>query len=485
MPIRTDIQYLQRRRTKIVATLGPASAGRAVIDDLIRAGVSVFRLNLSHGDRASHGDLFERVREAAAELDRPIGILADLSGPKIRTGRFQNGAILLSPFEEVTVTTEDVLGVPGLIPSQYEALARDVSPGDRILLDDGNLELEVLEASDPEIRCRVIIGGILKDRKGMNLPGVKVSAPALTEKDREDARFALGMGVDFLALSFVREASDMVALRAIRAEVGSSALLVAKIEKPEALERIEEILDVSDGIMVARGDLGVELRPEKVPMVQGQLVELARAREKPVIVATQMMESMIQSPRPTRAEVMDVSQAVQTGADAVMLSGETASGEYPVRAVAMMDRVIRETEGYLWARGKFGKFGQEDWGKPPPLALEDAVGRATAQLSRDLAVRAIVVFTASGWTAGKVSAGRPQAPILSATPDPDARGRTSLFWGVEPVGVESLDPGLGHEVTRRLALEQDLAAEGEYVLEVRGFNADPELNLPTITVCRV
>ncbi len=485
MPIRTAVSYLQRRRTKIVATLGPASSEREVMVSLIQAGVSVFRLNLSHGDHESHRALYARVRECAGELDRPTGILADLSGPKIRTGRFRNGAILLTPGEEVRITTEDILGGPGLIPSQYEALARDVSPGDRILLDDGNLELEVLESSDPEVLCRVIFGGLLKDRKGINLPEVKISAPALSEKDEADARFAMELGVDFLALSFVRQASDMEALRKIWEEMGSSALLVAKIEKPEALDNIEEILDVADGIMVARGDLGVELRPEKVPMAQARLVEMARSREKPVIVATQMLESMIQSPRPTRAEVADVSLAVQTGADAVMLSGETASGEHPVKAVEIMDRVIRETEGHQWEQGLFGGFFPADWRKPPPLSLEDAVGRATAQLSRDLMVRAIVVFTRSGWTAGKVSAGRPQAPILSATPDPDARRRTSLFWGVDPVAVESMDPGIDHQVARGLVRQQGLASEGEYILEVRGFRWDPARSFPTISICRV
>ena len=414
-----------------------------------------------------------------------MGVLGDLSGPKIRTGCFEGGSIQLDQGEEVTLTTREVLGRPGLIPSQYEALAKDLSKGDRVLLDDGNLELEVVEEGDPDVLCKVVFGGTLKDRKGINLPGVKVSVPSLTEKDRQDARFALELGVDFLALSFVRRAADVQELRQIVGEAPKAPLLVAKIEKPDALQEIEEILDVADGIMVARGDLGVELNPEKVPLVQGQLVELARSRDKPVIVATQMMESMIRSPRPTRAEVMDVSQAVRAGADAIMLSGETAAGEFPVEAVEMMDRVVRETEGYLWQRKGFGGFPQEDWASPPPLDLEDAVGRATAQLSRDLMVRAIVVFTGTGWTAGKVSAGRPQAPILSVTPLRRARRRVSLFWGVEAVTVPTLDPGPLHEVTRRLARESGLAEPGHFILEVRGFHVDPEKNVPTIAVCRV
>jgi pyruvate kinase len=307
----------------------------------------------------------------------------------------------------------------------------------------------------------------------------------LSETDKAGARFALELGVDFLALSFVRRASDMTALRGILDEVGRQALLVAKIEKPEALLDIEGILQEADGIMVARGDLGVELRPEQVPPAQGQLVEMARRWEKPVIVATQMLESMVRNPRPTRAEVMDVSHAVAEGADAVMLSGETAAGQYPVHAVQMMDRVIRETEGYLWRRRAPRGSMVADAASTPPLALQDAVARATAQLSRDLEVKCIVVFTGSGWTAGKVSAGRPSAPILTATPDAGAQRRACLFWGLEPVDVPTLDPGELHETTRRLAKESGLVSEGEYVLEVRGFHSDPARNVPTIAVCRV
>jgi pyruvate kinase len=314
---------------------------------------------------------------------------------------------------------------------------------------------------------------------------VKVSAPALTEKDRKLARFALDMGVDFLALSFVRQASDLQALRTIMSEVDESVLLVAKIEKAEALEDIENIMQEADGIMVARGDLGVELNPEKVPPIQGQLVEMARDLEKPVIVATQMLESMTRAPRPTRAEVMDVANAVTEGSDAVMLSGETAIGSYPVKAVEMMDRVIRETEGYLWPRRAALGTAFSASQKVPPLPLEDAVARATAQLSRDLRVQCIVVFTRSGWTAGKVSAGRPHAPIISATPDTGACRRTSLFWGVEPVKVDALGPDPDHDVARLLARESGLASEGEYVLEVRGFSWDPRSNAPTLTVFRI
>jgi pyruvate kinase len=485
MPINTLHRLLDRKRTKIVATLGPASSEPDMLDRLVAAGVDVFRLNLSHGDRKGHEALYHQVREASSRAGRAVGILADLPGPKIRVGRLEGGSITLAEGEEVTVTTRDIVGGPGLIPSQYGALTQDVSPGNMMLLDDGNLELEILTVSGTEVRCRILVGGVLKDKKGINLPGVKVSAPAVTEKDRDLARFALRLGVDFMALSFVRQASDVRLLRQVLNEAESKALLIAKIEKAEALVEIEDIIREADGIMVARGDLGVELKPEKVPAVQGQLVEMARGFEKPVIVATQMLESMIRTPRPTRAEVMDVSNAVSEGADAVMLSGETAVGAYPVRAVEMMNRVIRETEGFLWPRRVADGMSIAASSKLPPLELEDAVARATAQLSRDLLVKCIVVFTGTGWTAGKVSAGRPQAPILSATPDPEAGRRTSLFWGVEPVVIKSSPPGPNPELTRSLAREAGLASEGDYVLEVRGFHADPERNVPTLAICRV
>lgn len=485
MPISTAFRLLEQRRTKIVATLGPASYGQAVLEDLVRAGVNVFRLNLSHGAHADHEEVFHRVRKIAERDRRWLGILADLSGPKIRTGAFEGGSITLTAGEKVTVTTDQVLGRPGLISSQYTELVRDVSPGGKILLDDGKMELGVVSVEGSEVRCEVRVGGELRDRKGMNLPGTVLSVPALTDKDREDARFALDLGVDFLALSFVRRAADLVGLRELMEEMRRSAFLVAKIEKPQALDAIEEILAATDGVMVARGDLGVELPPEKVPVAQTQLVRLANENAKPVIVATQMLESMIRNPLPTRAEVTDVSLAVREGADAVMLSAETASGAYPVKTVEMMDRVIRETEGYVWD----GLRGLHSTGpgrsKSSPIALEEAVGRATAQLSQDLLVRCIVVFTGSGWTTGRVSAGRPQAPILSASPDEDACRRTSLLWGVVPIQVESLDPGPNHEVTRRLAVESGAASQGDYVLEVRGFHADPGRNVPTIAVCRI
>jgi pyruvate kinase len=339
------VTLLKRRRTRIVATIGPASEKPAVLEELIRSGVDVFRLNCSHSDHARHRSAYEAIRAASLRVGSPVAVLADLCGPKIRVGKFEEGKIELSDGQYVVVTTRDVVGGPGLIPSQYPALDHDVHPGDRILLDDGLIELRVERVADRDIGCRIISGGILKDRKGMNLPGVSVSAPALTDKDQEDANFALELGVDFLALSFVRRPSDVEDLKRLIAAKGQSTPVIAKIEKPEALTAINDILDAADAIMVARGDLGVELSPEVVPIVQQDLVFQARRKSKPVIVATQMLESMVENAWPTRAEVSDVSTAVFSGADAVMLSAETSVGAHPIEAVRMMDRVARQVEG--------------------------------------------------------------------------------------------------------------------------------------------
>ena len=478
------VQPLLRRRTRVVATLGPASSTASVIEQLIEAGVDVFRLNMSHGDQAGHARTYRTVRDAAERVGKPVGILADLCGPKIRTGTFAGGSIDLVAGASVTVTTREVSGAPGLIPSQYADLANDVREGDRILLDDGNLELRVDGVDGTEIACTVVVGGTLKDRKGMNLPGVAVSAPSLTEKDQSDARFALELGVDFLALSFVRRPDDVRELRALMDEAGTSAAIVSKIEKPEALESIEAILDASDAIMVARGDLGVELPPERVPIAQSQLIDLAQARGKPVIVATQMLESMIDNPRPTRAEVSDVAAAVWSGADAVMLSAETAAGAHPVAAVRMMDRVARDAEGYQWSRGAFGDVRREPAGGDE-MVVEEAVARATSGLSRDLMVRAIVVISRTGRSASMVSAWRPQAPILATSSNITTCRRLMLAWGTIPVLREELEPEDFSGVARRVAREAGLAEEGDFILQVSGFQADPARNEPAVTVLRV
>ncbi len=488
MGIRTESQQLQHRRTKIVATVGPASSAPTMLEALIKAGVDVFRLNFSHGSHDEHASVAVAIRNAAVRLGVSVAILADLCGPKIRTGRFEGGAVTLEKGRTVVLTVRDVVGNAQLIPSTYAGLADDLRAGSVVLLDDGQLRLLVERVDGTEVVCRVIEGGVLRDRKGINLPNVSISAPSLTPKDREDALFALELGVDLLALSFVRRPDDVDALRDLVASSSPTPWLVSKIEKPEALERIDGILDRSDAIMVARGDLGVELPPEFVPIAQGQLVDLARARGKPVIVATQMLESTVERTRPTRAEVTDVSSAVSSGADAVMLSAETAIGKHPIGSVEMMDRIARTTEGYLWSRGGFGAVAGEaaPWSQDLALEVHEAVSRATGQLSRDLLVRAIVVFSRSGRSAQMVAAGRPQAPVLGVTPDETTCRRMKLLWGVVPVRAplgDGIDPL--YELARRVARESGLAKEGDRILKVGGFRPDPKSNAPTVSVLTV
>ncbi len=481
MPIDIENHLLKRRRTKIVATVGPASSDPGVLRQLVDAGVNVFRLNMSHGAHDGHRVAFENIRRVAGETKQPVAILADLCGPKIRCGSFDGGRVELATGSTVTVTTRDIIGSATLIPSQYGALADDVVPGSRILLDDGNLELRVGRVEGTEITCQVVQGGTLKDRKGMNLPGVVVSAPSLTAKDREDAIFALGLGVEYLALSFVRHASDVDQLRALIRSTDASAFIIAKIEKPEAIDEIDAILDAADGVMVARGDLGVELPAEVVPIVQGQLIDLARKKQKPVIVATQMLESMIGNPRPTRAEVSDVANAVFDGADAVMLSAETAAGAFPVKAVETMDRVARQAEAYMWKEGAFGSIVGHEL-VPPPVPMPDAIARATAHLSRDLRVRSILITTRTGLTARIVSAARPAAPTVAVSYDAHVARTMNLLWGVIPVHVtedEFNDPA---RLGRQLLRELDLAGRGDVVIRVSGFSADQDRNVPTISV---
>ncbi|MBI4005600.1 MAG: pyruvate kinase [Gammaproteobacteria bacterium] len=483
MSIITNIHLLKNRRTKIVATLGPASKDPEIIKQLIQAGVNVFRLNMSHGDHDFHKTTYHHIRNIADELEAPVAILADLCGPKIRTGKFREGQIYLEKNSRVTVTTRDIVGEPGLIPSQYVALSNDVKPKDHILLNDGALELVVDSVSGTEITCTVVYGGTLKNHKGINLPGVSVSAPSLTEKDREDAKFVLELGVDFLALSFVRRASDVSELKTLIQESGKSTAVIAKIEKPEALENAEAILNIADGIMVARGDLGVELSPEQVPVAQNQLIDLARSKFKPVIVATQMLESMVENARPTRAEVTDISHAVTQTADAVMLSAETATGAFPVEAVKMMDRITRQTEAYQWKSGSYDTLANT--GLRAPITIWNAVSNVTAQLARDLMVRAVLVISQSGMSAATMSSARPSAPVVAITGHAHNCRRMALLWSVIP--VLALDAGTmnPNDLARRVARELQIADTGEYVLLVRGFHSNPAKNNPSVTVLAV
>jgi pyruvate kinase len=483
MTVITDVQLLKYRRTKIVATLGPASSETDVIRKLIEAGVNVIRLNMSHGDHDGHARIYERVRKVANELKQPLAVFADLCGPKIRTGNFRDGQVTLTPGERVTVTTRDVLGEPGLIPSQYEALARDVKAGDRILLNDGALELQVERIDGTEVMCTVIHGGALKNHKGINLPHVQVSAPSLTDKDRLDAEFALKLGVEYLALSFVRRASDLDELRALIKSRKSPAGIIAKIEKPEALNNASAILEASDAIMVARGDLGVELNAEQVPTAQNQLINMARSKNKPVIVATQMLESMIENIRPSRAEVTDVSHAVAAGADAVMLSAETAAGNHPVEAVEMMARIARQTEAFQFWQRKRTKISTIKQKGPTPFG--DAVADAAARLSYDLDARAVLVLSSSGMSAVTVSASRPWAPVVGVSANAATCRRMNLMWGVIPVLIPEVNDDNTIQIGRRVVQDLELAKPGEYILLIRGFHSDPQLNTPSITLLAV
>lgn len=464
---------LKIRRTKIIATIGSASCEENILRELILAGVNVMRLNFSHGTHEEHARNIKRIRQISEQLKTPVAILGDLSGPKIRVGEFEGGGIHLEENTVVKVTTrENVVGKPGLIPSMYEHLIEDVQPGQRILLDDGNLELEVLEKIDDHtLSCRVVRGGYLSDHKGMNLPGIPLSIPAITVKDRHDLAFCLEHGVDYVALSFVRRADEIKALKDLIAEhenaMGRHPLgrtgVIAKIEKPEALNDIEAIIDEADGIMIARGDLGVELPAEKVPIIQRQLIRMANQRNKPAIVATQMLESMIEHARPTRAEVNDVASAVMSRTDAVMLSGETAVGRYPVESVRVMDAICREVESFLWSEGQFGRLSSDISIYP----LSNALARACTLLSQDMEIHAVNVLTRSGRTARILSVARPNSPILAYAREIRVVRRMQLYWGVVPIHLdEELTLESFADVANETVKSMELAGPGDYILLV-------------------
>jgi pyruvate kinase len=414
---------LRSRRAKIVATLGPATSSDERIEALLRAGVDVVRLNFSHGTPAEHGERIVSVRGAAERIGRPVAVLQDLQGPKIRTGRLEGGGpVELMTGAQVVITTRDVLGNANLLSTTYEALPADVKPGDTLLLDDGRIRLSVLSAGTDELRARVEHGGPLGEHKGINLPGVAVSAPALTPKDRRDLEFGLAQGIDFVALSFIRSAAEVDGARQAIESLGGRVPLIIKLEKPEAIEQLDDILAASDGVMVARGDLGVELPAERVPMIQKTIIRKANGLGKPVITATQMLESMVNQPTPTRAEASDVANAIWDGTDAVMLSAESAIGHYPIEAVQVTDRIVLEAEKHLPSFDPH--VGR--------MTHAHAVTRAARSLAEDLDVRAVVCFTRTGLTAQLLAQDRPRVPILSFTSDPSVERRLALWWGVTP-----------------------------------------------------
>ncbi|MEV0120112.1 pyruvate kinase [Streptomyces sp. NPDC050703] len=426
------------RRAKIVSTLGPATDSYDQIKALVAAGMDVARLNLSHGTHAEHEERYQRVRKASEESGRSVGILADLQGPKIRLGRFHEGPVLLERGDEFTITVEpDAQGDRQQCGTTYDGLADDVTTGERILVDDGKVTLEVTAVNGPRVTTTVIEGGMVSDHKGLNLPGVAVSVPALSDKDEEDLRWALRTGCDIIALSFVRSGRDIEDVHRIMDEEGRRLPVIAKVEKPQAVDNIDDIVAAFDGIMVARGDLGVEMPLEQVPIVQKRAIKLAKRNAKPVIVATQMLDSMIDNSRPTRAEASDVANAVIDGTDAVMLSGETSVGKYPIETVRTMARIVEAAEEDILTKGL------------PPLTERNkprtqggAVARAAADMGDFLGAKFLVAFTQSGDTARRLSRYRSPIPLLAFTPDPATRAQLNLTWGVETLlgpHVESTD----------------------------------------------
>jgi len=459
------------RRTKIVCTIGPATQSEEQLERLMHAGMNVARLNFSHGTQQDHAVVIERLRAISARLGCPIAILQDLQGPKIRTGSLQGGQpVRLVDAALIIITTRDVAGTADLISTTYQSLPQDVKAGDRILLDDGLMELRVLAANETDVQCQVVHGGILKEHKGINLPGVAVSAPALTEKDREDLRFGVMHGVDYVALSFVRQPEDVLEakdlIRQFQVEKGETEQvmplpLIAKLEKPEALAHLDEILAAVDGVMVARGDLGVEMAPEKVPLIQKRIISTCNDVGLPVITATQMLESMITNPRPTRAEASDVANAILDGTDAIMLSAETATGAFPIEAVEMMVRIALEVE----AGGRTAR-------QPPSQQLTQAhaVSHAARALSEEASVQAIVVFTRSGASAHLISKDRPRPPILAYTPSEQVYRQLALWWGVWPhrIAMQGTTEELIAVVDQRLQDDQ-LIQHGEHVVIMGGL----------------
>lgn len=451
-------------RTKIIATLGPSSSTLEVIEELILAGMDVARLNFAHGNIEDHRRVIRNVRTASQKTGKNVGILLDLQGPKIRIGKLENKVVHLEEGRTFVITTRDVPGDQIEVSTNYEGLPRDLSEGARILLDDGLLELEVRKITGSDISCKVIRGGELSEKKGINVPGTKLSVQSLTAKDREDLYTGIREGVDFIAISFIRTADDVSSVRKILKREGAAIPVIAKIEKPEAMDNLEEILKVADGVMVARGDLGVEISPERVPIIQKEIIQRCNEEAIPVITATQMLESMIHHPRPTRAEASDVANAIVDGTDAVMLSGETAVGRYPVEAVTMMKRIAHAMEEKLLESMKPDPERIKVKGDP-----EHAIAHAVYYTAMDIKAKAIVSFTRSGGTACIISKYRPVIPIIAVTHTEPILNRLSLYWGVKGVHVELREntDAMIEGVEKKL-LEKGLVKRGDTVIITLG-----------------
>jgi pyruvate kinase len=455
-----------RRRTKIVATIGPASDTPEMLRKLLLAGMDVARVNYSHGDCELHTKTIERIRDASREVNKPVAILADLGGPKIRTRVMEGEGAMLNEGAKTVITTDDIVGTAQRFSTAYTALPGDVTKGDRILLDDGKMELKVDSVNGWDVHCTVLRGGLLKSKKGMNLPGITLSTPSVTEKDIADLRSALAAGVDYVALSFVRNPEDVLRVKQLIQKVGADVRVVAKIEKPEAVAKIEQIIDAADAIMIARGDLGVEIPPEDIPVLQKKIISICNQIDRPVIVATQMLESMMTNLTPNRAEVSDIANAILDGTDAVMLSGETAAGRFPAEAIQMMNRIAIQAEQFLLSN-------LETVYKPPnaPNRLLDVIGRAAFRIVEDLDLRLLITSSHTGETALFLSKSRTRAIILGATDSEAACRRMNLYWGVVPVKCVSRG-GIPKEefmkATSTEAQKLGLAIPGEQIAVVTG-----------------
>ncbi|PMB51550.1 pyruvate kinase [Fischerella thermalis CCMEE 5201] len=453
------------RRTKIVATIGPATSSPEMLKAIIEAGATTLRLNFSHGSHADHQRNIRLIRQTAFELNQPVGILQDLQGPKIRLGKFENGSIVLAKGDRFTLTNRPVVGTQEISCVTYDYLAEEVPVGARILLDDGRVEMivEDIEKEKGDLHCRVTVPGTLSNNKGVNFPGVYLSIKALTDKDREDLMFGLDQGVDWVALSFVRNPQDVMEIKELISSTGKNVPVIAKIEKHEAIEQMEAILALCDGVMVARGDLGVELPAEDVPMLQKRLIATANRLGIPIITATQMLDSMVNNPRPTRAEVSDVANAILDGTDAVMLSNETAVGKFPVEAVATMARIAEKIEQENIQNNNASQV--RDRKRSIPNAISQAVG----QIAQQLGAAAIMSLTQTGSTARNVSKFRPSTPILAITPHVNVARQLQLVWGVKPLLVLELpSTGQTFQAAINVALENNLVFEGDLVVMTAG-----------------
>jgi pyruvate kinase len=458
------------RRTKILATLGPASREPQVLDALIAAGLDAVRLNFSHGTHEAHAETYRRVRDAAERAGRPIAVLQDLQGPKVRLGVVK-GQMEVATGSQLTITTRKVEGADGVVSTEYSALPSDVRPGDVILLDEGRVAVRVKEVRGEDILCQVEDGGVLSSNKGINVPGAMLTAAAMTEKDERDVRFGLALGVDFVALSFVRRAEDVEQLRRCMAAEGRSVPIVAKIEKPQAIDALDAIVAAADGVMVARGDLGVEVPLETIPAHQKRIIARANLAGKLVITATQMLESMTENPIPTRAEVTDVANAVLDGTDAVMLSGETAVGRYPVEAVRRMAAIAETTEELLQSYERPVRGSH-----PADQLVASALCRLAGQACREVAAKAAVVLTRSGSSAALLSDERPRAPIVALCTEPALAARLALYWGVAPRPFSGAPTARGMmEAAARIVASERLADKDDTVVLLLGSETDPDL----------